>query len=65
MISHSKCKEIGLQKKKLKIEKQKERRHAARKIIFNIEKTRKKTPKSSGSHFVQYCMLFVIREHKQ
>ena len=41
--SQSKSKEIGLQKKKSKVEKQKEPRHAARKIIFNIEKTRNNT----------------------
>ena len=37
--AQSKTKEIGLQKKKSKVQKQKERRHAARKIIFNTEKT--------------------------
>ena len=41
--AQSKSKEIGLQKKKSKVEKQKERRHAARKIIFNNEKTRNNT----------------------
>ena len=38
--TQSKSKEIGLQKKKSRVEKQKERRHAVRKIIFNIENTR-------------------------
>ena len=41
--AQSKCKEIGLQKKKSKAEKQKERRNTARKIIFNIEKNRNNT----------------------
>ena len=41
--TQSKSKEIALQKKKSKVKKQKERRHAARKIIFNIEKTRNNT----------------------
>ena len=38
-----KSKKIGLQKKKSKVKKQKERRHAARKIILIIENTRNNT----------------------
>ena len=38
--AQSKSKEIGLQKKKPKVEKQEERGHTTRKILFNIEKTR-------------------------
>ena len=41
--AQSKSKEIGLQKKKSKVGKQKERRHTARKTIFNIEKIRNNT----------------------
>ena len=41
--AQSKSKEIDLQKKKSEVQKQKERRHAARKILFNIEKTRNNT----------------------
>ena len=38
--AQSKSAEIGSQKKKSKVENQKERRHAARKIIINIKKAR-------------------------
>ena len=41
--TQSKSKEIDLEKKKSKVKKQKERRQAARKIIFNIERTRNNT----------------------
>ena len=41
--AESKSKKIGLQRKKSKVEKQMERRHAAIKIIFNVEKTRNNT----------------------
>ena len=41
--AQSKSKETDLQKKKSKVEKQKERRHTARKITFNVEKIRNNT----------------------
>ena len=59
-----KSKKIGLQKKKSKVEKRKERRHAARKIIFIIENTRNNT-KVIRLTYCAELTLFVIREHKQ
>ena len=41
--AQSKSKEFTLQRKKSKVEKQKERRQAVRKTIFSIEKTRNNT----------------------
>ena len=55
--AQSKSKEIGLQKKKSKVEKQKERRHAARKIIFNIEKTRNNTKVIRLTYCTVLCTL--------
>ena len=55
--AQSKSKEIGLQKKKSKVEKQKEGRHAARKIIFNIERTRNNTKVIRLTYCTVLCTL--------